>query len=240
MSDRVDRAGHYLATHPRFILIGILLLVLAATCGHIHQLEEKLRLARIQEAVATLRLQGFTQGKVSKDITSTTPTLASKVKAAIKGGAIPGATARTIYERVEVPIIIPCDSPAIRDSVTNGTEVKAENHILAMSADHQLALALTPDGKPWWTSTLFVDASIDDGPQVHVEMLPSTVKSTFTLSTDIERAINEYTSKPPRVSLNIRPLRHWRTGWVAGAGLTYDPFESHTSVGGFVGYGISF
>lgn len=237
MTPTIDRTGRFLSQHPRFLLTALLILLLCGCCVHIHTLEGKLRQGYLDEARLTLELQGFKEGDVSRDISSTVPSLKPQLDAVKKDHALPALATKTVYKDREVTVLIPCDSP----TVVNPEGPKVDNsHSLRLGARQEAALVLTPDGKPWWTSKLWSRYSIDDAPPQEVELEPDYVQSKFTLSRDVEKAIEAWSDRPPRFSLVPRPLRHWRVGWSAGAVLTYNPFDARITPGLGVMWGAQF
>lgn len=227
----------------RLFITTLVILALAGSCAQIHHLKALLRQSRVESATLALRAQDFHPGEVKRDPALTVPSLTSQVKAASKGGAITAATARTVYQRVEVPFQLPCDSasngtpPGALQNVGTSAQEATFRHTLSLSADHQLALSLTPDGKPWWASRLFVDAAIDHQESQRVELRADTLHSTFTLSPDISKAIDEWTSRPPRLSWTPRPLKRWRVGWSLGPTVTYN-LDGRVALGVGVLFGL--
>lgn len=54
---------------------------------------------------------------------------------------------------------------------------------------------------------------------------------------ELTQALSDHASER-HVTLGVRPVRQWRTGWVAGVGAAYDGTSVQPAA--FVGYGVSF
>lgn len=64
-------------------------------------------------------------------------------------------------------------------------------------------------------------------------------ESEFRVGSTLSQALAHYADRPQRISLKPRPLRHWRAGLVAGAGLCLGR-DYVTNLCLFAGYGVQF
>lgn len=156
---------------------------------------------------------------------------------------VPKEVVRLVHDKVLVPVasakvegapqVVRLDCP----SLSTGQPGEADKTQLdvPVALTGQLFIgANSADWTPFWRGTLRVKV----GPK-EVEWTEANAKVEAVFNEDIRAALQERASDK-RVALGMRPWRKWRLGWVAGAGLAVDPFNSRVSPGVFVGYGVQF
>jgi hypothetical protein len=219
-------------------LLLVLIIALAATTAvrsYQHWVAEKqLKRERAAHAREVLYLNGLIEGKVEREVT-VPPSLTETAKVIKKAGATVASTAHIVYKQVEVPV--PCDTPTVID--TTGTPTPPPT--MTIQATNDILLSLDPLGKPWLKSNLSLDLnSTYFKYPIHVDMTPDNTTTTLSLSKNVQDALSYYNDRPSRLTLAIRPIKHWRAGWVVGAGIAIDPLQSHVGTAIFAGYGIQF
>ena len=89
-------------------------------------------------------------------------------------------------------------------------------------------------GGGWWAKSLWTGRlRLPDGGEVvrpDVELELQRV--------EVRRAV--VADCPKRLALGVRSPKAWRTGWVAGAGVSYDPASARVAPALFLGYGVQF
>jgi len=198
------------------------------------QLDRQLTRERAYHAREVLYLNGLIEGKVEKEVTVPS-SLTETAKVIKKAGATVASTSHIVYKQVEVPI--PCDNP----TVITPTDTPLPPPTMTIQATNDILLSLDPLGKPWLKSNLYLDLNSSYFKQpIHVEMTPDNTTTTLSLSKSVQDALSYYNDRPSRLTLAIRPAKHWRAGWVVGAGIAIDPLQSHVGTAIFAGYGIQF
>lgn len=64
------------------------------------------------------------------------------------------------------------------------------------------------------------------------------VDAKISLGSSLTEALDFYDSRPSKVAITPRRMKHWRLGWTVGMGVV-DPLED-PKLGAFVGYGVAF
>jgi len=209
------------------LLLGVAGLLLLMTGMGLQQGCSKKQIDALKSAQARVEMEaaGYRDALVVKE-----KELAKRMelpKTAIEAGVKPVVLTRVVTKtvQVEVPIttIIPCDSPAVRLDMPVGAPPTRPVQVMNMSAETYFSLAVLPDGKPQYKSSVFVSLAGDDWNQ-RIELEPEYNHSEVQLSNDVTAALRAWAERPARIAIAPRPLRHARLGWTVGL----DPVRSTT------------
>lgn len=223
----------------------LLALALAVQSWRIYQAEHAAIAAAAARQRAELAASGWKDAAEAsqRELASTVPQLREQLDAARRANAELLLTHRTTT--APEAFLVPFDCPGATSSPGAGAGEPAAPHgapqptgiPVAVTVDSQTAVVALADGSIEWSGRLFATLSSGEWHETR-ELTP--LHDTLAADSDLGRAWAAWRNRPPRVAIGFRPVSQWRAGWVAGAGLSYDPFAQRLAPAVFVGWGISF